>query len=100
MKYKCYIIPPARDDFRLAREWYRQLKVKGLSNRFNQSVKDTITRICLNPYAFAIRYKNLRIAHTEIFPYALHFYIDNNSIVITSIVFQGRNPSIARSRVE
>jgi hypothetical protein len=100
MKYKYYIIPPAREEFRLAREWYLQLKVKGLGNRFAKSIKDTVTRIQSNPHAFAVRYKNVRIAHTDIFPYALHFYLDNNTIVITSIIFQGRNPLIAKNRVK
>jgi len=100
MAYKYYIIPPAREEFRLAREWYQQLKVKGLSNRFSQSVKDTVTRIQSNPYAFAVRYKNVRIAHTEVFPYALHFYLDNDTIIITAVIFQGRNPLIAKSRIE
>jgi hypothetical protein len=100
MKYKLYIIPPAREEFRLAREWYRQLKVKGLSNRFAKSVRDTVSKIQSNPYAFAIRYKNVRIAHTDTFPFALHFFLDNNTIIISAIIFQGRNPTIARSRVE
>ncbi|MES2702356.1 MAG: plasmid stabilization system [Bacteroidota bacterium] len=93
-------MPPAREEFRMAREWYRQQLVKGLSDRFAKSVKDTVARIQFNPYAFAVRYKNVRIAHTNIFPYALHFYLDNDTIIITSIIFQGRNPLIARSRVE
>ncbi len=99
-KYKYYIIPPAREEFQLSRQWYKQLKVKGLSNRFAQCVKDTIVRIRSNPYAFAIRYKNVRIAHTDTFPYALHFYVDNDTIIVTSIIFQGRNPLIAKNRVE
>ena len=100
MEYKYFIIPPAREEFRLARQWYQQLKVKGLGNRFALSVKDAIERIQSNPHAFAVRYENIRIAHTESFPYALHFYIDSNRIIITAIIFQGRNPIIAQNRVE
>jgi hypothetical protein len=100
MKYKYYILPPARQEFRLAREWYQQQNVKGLSNRFAQSVKDTLIRIRANPFAFAIRYKNVRIAHTETFPYALHFYLSADTLIITAVIFQGRNPLIAKSRVE
>jgi hypothetical protein len=73
--------------------------VAGLSDRFAQSVKDTIIRIRMTPLAFAIRYKNVRVAHTEKFPYSVHFHLDNNTIIITSIIYQGRNPLIARKRV-
>jgi len=100
MKHKYHILPSAQEEFTLAREWYQQQLVRGLSNRFAQAVKICILKIRSNPYAHAIRYKNVRIAHTDKFPYAIHFYLDNNVIVITSIIFQGRNPLIARRRVE
>jgi len=80
------IIPPAREEFRLARQWYKQQHVQGLSNRFAQAVKDSIISIRTHPEAHAIRYRNVRIAHTETFPYAIHFYLDDDKIIITSII--------------
>ena len=100
MSYKYYILPAAREEYRLAREWYNQQNVRGLGFRFAQSVKDCINRIQTNPLAFAVRYRDVRIAHTAKFPYALHFYLEENRIVITAIIFQGRNPFLAISRVE
>ncbi len=99
MKYKYQITPAARDEFRMAREWYQQQHVKGLSDRFAQAVKDCIIKIRENPLAYAVRYKNVRIAHPEKFPYSIHFYPENNTLIITSIIYQGRNPLIARRRV-
>ena len=98
--HKYHIISPARNEFNLAREWYKGQGVRGLSNRFAQAVKGCIDKIRINPYAHAIRYKNVRIAHTDKFPYAIHFYLDEDTIIITSIIFQGRNPLISRRRVE
>ena len=49
--------------------------------------------------AYAIRYNNVRIAHTEKFPYAIHFFIDNDLIVIIAIIYSGRNPKITLDRV-
>lgn len=100
VKYKYFIIPAAREEYRLAREWYNQQHVENLSNRFANAVNNCIKKIITNPSAYAFRYKNVRIAHTEKFPYAIHFYLDENTIIITSIIFQGRNPLIAKSRVE
>ena len=100
MNYKYYILPVARAEFQLARERYRETNVRGLSVRFAQSVKDCIRRIQDHPFAFAIRYKDVRMAHTAQFPYALHFYLEGNMVIITAILYQGRNPNIAQSRVE
>ncbi len=52
MKYKYYIIPPAREEFLLAREWYQQQQVRGLSNHFAQAVKMCIAKIRKNPFAY------------------------------------------------
>ena len=94
-----YIIPPAVDEFRDARKWYASLLVKGLSNKFAHAVKTTIQEILNNPNAFAIRYKNVRIAHTNKFPYAIHFFIENDRIVNTAIIFNGRDPQISLKRI-
>lgn len=57
-------------------------------------------RILDRPYVYAIRYKNIRIAHPDIFPYSIHFYIDDlaNTVVITAIMHNSRNPAISRAR--
>ena len=97
---KYQILPAAREEFRWARQWYKQQGVQGLSDRFALSVKAAIIKIRQQPFSYAVRYKNVRIAHTDKFPYAIHFYLDQNIIIITAIIFQGRNPLIARKRVE
>ena len=94
-----YILPDARDEFREARKWYASQKVKGLSNRFARAVKDAILQILKNPGANAIRYKNVRIAHIATFPYAIHFLTDDNTIIITAIIYDRRDPSITMKRV-
>jgi len=99
MRYKYHIVPAARAEFRLAREWYKQQHVEGLSDRFAQAVKTAIINIRQQPFVYAIRYKNVRIAHTDKFPYAIHFYLNDDTIIITAIIFQGRNPLIARRRI-
>ena len=94
-----YILPAAIDEFREARKWYASRKVKGLSNRFAQAVKDAILQILKNPGVYAIRYKNVRIAHTKTFPYAIHFLTDSNTILITAIIYDRRDPAISMKRV-
>jgi hypothetical protein len=52
------------------------------------------------PSAFAVRYKNVRIAHTKIFPYNIHYYIDEIKVqvVIIGIVHNKRNDALFLKR--
>jgi hypothetical protein len=67
-----------------------------LEEKFDLSVKNSIAGILKMPSAYAIRYKNIRIAHTKIFPYNIHFYIDEKEkqIIITGIVHNKRNDAL------
>ena len=72
--------------------WYRNQKV-GLEKIFIAALKDGVVRIQNNPEAFAVRYRNVRIAHTYRFPFSIHFYIEkgNQRIVITNIIHDYRD---------
>jgi plasmid stabilization system protein ParE len=94
-----YILPVAIEEFREARKWYASRKVKGLSNRFAKAVKAAIEEILKNPGVYAVRYKNVRIAHTETFPYAIHFLIEGERVIITAIIYDRRDPAITIKRV-
>ena len=94
-----YILPVAIDEFREARKWYASRQIKGLSNRFAKAIKLTIMQILENPGTYAIRYKNIRVAHTAIFPYAIHFLVEHDSIIITAIIYDRRDPSITKKRL-
>ena len=101
MKYKTIIQFEAAQDFKEAKLWYRNTKITWLSERFTNAVKITITNLQKFSAAYAIRYKNIRIPHTGKFPYAIHFFIDEQQsiIVITAIIFAGRNPNLAKDRI-
>lgn len=49
-----------------------------------------------------VRYKDVRIAHLDKFPYSIHFYIDepDQKIIIIAILHNRRNPAIAYKRIE
>ncbi len=75
-----------------AMAWYkRQQNV--LEKDFASSVKKAINRVQVHPEAFAVRYKNVRIAHTDRFPFSIHFYIDTPEklIVIMNILHDRRH---------
>jgi plasmid stabilization system protein ParE len=66
----------------------------GLEKNFASEVKRCILRLQKNPIAYEVKYRNVRTAFTEIFPYAVHFYIDKKRIVIIAIIHQSRNPTL------
>ena len=100
MGYTLVYFDEVEKDVADAMAWYRS-KQNGLEKRFAKAVEQAILNLQKMPAAYAVRYKNVRIAYTPIFPYAIHFYIDEQQsmIVITAIVFAGRDPDLARRRI-
>ncbi len=66
MGYKVLYFDEVKDDIKDAKDWYRnQLKV--LENRFAEDIKIAIVRLRERPAVHAVRYKNIRIAHPDVF---------------------------------
>ena len=99
MTYKALYFEAAREDVKQAKAWYKK-QLPGLEKRFAVAVKEAIINLCKQPHSYTVRYKNIRIAHPRKFPYNIHFYIDNDNIVITAILFEGRDPDFPISRAE
>lgn len=84
-RYKAHLIPAAYNDLIEARAWYRKINPE-LSKRLNQHVKMTMEKIRHVPTAYAIRYKNVRVANITIFPYPIHFIIEETNIIVVIAV--------------
>ena len=100
MPYSLSYFEDARLDVKEAKAWYKEQQ-PGLEKRFADSIKTAIIKLQENCFAYAVRYKNIRIAHPKTFPYGIHFYIDDtkHQIVIIAIVHNKRHPDIAQKRV-
>ncbi len=98
--YSLLYFDEVKTDVRGAKAWYKQQQL-GLEKRFADAIKMTITKLQENPFAYGVRYKNIHIAYAKIFPYGIHFYIDdtNNQIVVIAIVHNKRHPNTALERV-
>lgn len=99
MSYSLFFHEDARFDIKEAKEWYKNQK-PGLEKKFSNAVKTTLAALSEDPFTFAIRYKNIRIAHTKTFPYGIHFYVDDNNhqTVIVAIFHNKRQPNIGATR--
>jgi hypothetical protein len=92
MAYKILYFDEALDNVKESKKWYKEQK-NGLQNVFASSIKSAIIRVQANPLVFAVRYRNIRIAHPYKFPFSIHFYIDEprKLIVITNIIHDQRD---------
>jgi len=98
-KYEVFYLDEVKVDLSSARQWYAEQQ-EGLDERFVLAVKEAVSNIIKMPSAYVPRYKNVRIAHTKIFSYNIHFYIDDGKkqIIITGIVHNKRNYAVSLDR--
>jgi len=99
MMYTPLYLDEFRNDILNAKQWYSE-QHEGLGERFVSAIKETVADIVKMPTAYAVRYKNVRIAHSKTFPYNIHFFIeeDKRLIILTGAVHQKRNDALFLNR--
>ena len=65
-----------------AKNWYKTQQ-KGLEKRFANEVKTTINYFIKNPLLFQEKYKKVCIAFTEVFPFGIHYHLNEETKTIT-----------------
>ena len=97
--YKVFYLDEVLNDIITAKQWYAEQQ-KDLDTKFASAVKEALSGILKMPSAYAVRYKNVRVAHTKIFPYNIHFYIDETKerIVVIGIVHNKRKDALFLER--
>lgn len=99
MALSLHYLDVVKSDIHEAKDWYKKQK-PGLQKEFALEVKKCIHRLQKNPLHYEVKYRNVRTAFTEVFPYAVHFYIDEpaHRIVIIAIIHQSRDPLLSYGR--
>ena len=99
LRFKAVVLDLAKMDMQQARKWYNQQQ-PGLGKKHTADMASTLRKIAANPTSFAVRYKLIRLANFDTFPYAAHFYIDekNDTVYITAILHNPRHPHTAKDR--
>jgi plasmid stabilization system protein ParE len=97
--YTALYLDEVRDDILKAKQWYAEQQ-NSLDIHFISAIREAVANIIKMPSAYAVRYKNVRIAHTKIFPYHIHFFIDETKkqVVIIGIVHNKRNDALLLKR--
>lgn len=98
MAYKVVILQEAKADIKEAKAYYRSI-LKILNKRFTEDIKNTVTKIKNNPAAFGFRYDHFRTANLPVFPYQIHFFIDdrNSIVIIFAVLHAFRDPDFIKS---
>jgi len=92
--YKSIILPSAKREIREAAKWYNN-RQKGLGKKFTAQVRKKLTHIKQNPFAYSIRKGKTRTAVLHVFPFMVHFTIEeNHTVVIASVLHTSRSPII------
>lgn len=95
MKYHLIVRPNAEQQATEAYNWYEQ-KLTGLGEDFLVCLDTCITFIILNPNIYQKKYKTIRMAIVDKFPYGVYYIVDNSTIIVLAILHFSRNPKIIK----
>ena len=101
MSYNLIVTEDAEDDLESANDWY-EAKQQGLGSKFLLSVRNCITLIVKNPFAFAKVYLDIRKANTKKYPYSLFFSINEatKDVTIFAVFHHSRDNKKWEERIE
>ena len=91
--YTVVILPLAKLDIYEAAAWYNARQT-GLGRRFTREVRSKVQFIRKNPEASAIRYGNTFCAVLDVFPFMIHYNLDQakKTIVIVAVFHTSLHP--------
>jgi toxin ParE1/3/4 len=78
---------------------YYNWKKSELGDRFFDKLQLKIEKIRTNPESYAYRFKNVRFAKIDQFPFIIQFINEPDAIIIISIMHTSRNPQLWKDRI-
>ncbi len=91
MRYSLFVKPEAELDIMKSAKWYEG-KQENLGIRFLDEVDDKLSLITQDPLHYQIRYKNTRWALVDHFPYAIHFIIEEDKVIVLAVLGTREDP--------
>ena len=93
--YRVVLLTVAKSDIKDTASWYENKKDK-LGKKFLADVSQTTGLIKRNPYGYTVRYDDIRTAVLDVFPFMIHYRIDelDKLIIIAAVLHTSRNPDI------
>lgn len=98
--FNAILLSSAKNDISEAAVWYQKAR-EGLGRKFTSEIRKKVEFICRNPLVFAIRYKTVRTATLDNFPFLIHYQVDSRSktILVIAVLHTSRNPEIWSERI-
>jgi hypothetical protein len=87
---KVVVRPLAEIDLKEAFDWY-ELQQPGLGTKFISFVDKKIEFISSNPFRCPTKFKNIRVALVERFPFVIHYLLNDDKVIIISIYYTSRS---------
>ncbi|MGP8217666.1 MAG: type II toxin-antitoxin system RelE/ParE family toxin [Bacteroidia bacterium] len=91
MSYTLLVRSNAEKQAKEAHDWYEE-KITGLGNDFLTCLDACISSIIRNPKIYQKKYKKIRMAIVDKFPYGIYYVVEGNSIIIFAVLHFSRNP--------
>ncbi len=91
------LLPPADQELDDAYQYYDE-QFPGLGNRFVDEFGNTTELLATTPYGWRLISKNTRRINLTRFPYLILYVVEDDTIFITCIAHQHRNPKYYISR--
>jgi plasmid stabilization system protein ParE len=88
------IKPLAEEDIQRAVDWY-DLEQPGLSDEFIVALDQQFNLLCRHPFLFAVRYRQVRLAPLQRYPYIICYRVqeETETITIEGVFHQKQDPS-------
>jgi len=98
-RFSVKISPEALMDIQDITDWYN-LQKRNLGKRFQKATIKHIDSLSKSPYAYAIRYNEIRCALIKGFPYMIHYHIEEDSFIVEvlAVISTDRNPMIWKEK--
>jgi plasmid stabilization system protein ParE len=97
MSYKLIIRAEAEAEIEDAYQWY-EARQSGLGRDFLLRVDACLSLIQKNPYSYPVKYKQIRQALLQRFPYSILYLVAEDTISIIAVFHSKRNPVIWQGR--
>ena len=89
MKYYLHFEAGSLNDYFDGIAYYEKVS-NDLADRFHKEFWGAIDRIKENPLHYQVRYRKIRIAFTEVFPFGIHYIIEKQQITVLKILHTKR----------
>ena len=96
-KYHLIIKEEAREEISDAYFWYEEKQNK-LGKRFLNSLDDCFNSLKSNPKIYAKKYKNMRQALLDVFPFVVIYEIEKSNILVFAVFNTHRDPKKWKKR--